>query len=89
MILIKDLVELTIIVLTIKLITSRYKPPIQESIQALICIGLGTVIAICVNPTKDGLITGVIGSAFAFYGGDLFNEFKSVKDNYKDNMTKK
>ena len=80
MISVKNLFELIIIVLTIKLMVSRYQPPIQESFQAMICIALGTVIAISINPTRDGIITGLVGSGFAFYGGELFAEFKSVKN---------
>ena len=28
------------------------------------------------NPTKEGLVTGIIGSSFAFYGGELAQAFK-------------
>lgn len=53
--------------LRIKLILANYKPPIQESIQAIICITIGIVIGVFMNPTKDGFITSIIGSGFAFY----------------------
>lgn len=79
MISIKDLSELIIIVLTVKLVVAKYKPPIQESIQALICIFIGTSLAIFMNPSKEGLITGLVGSGFAFYGEELFNAFKNIK----------
>lgn len=76
---IQDLLELIVVVTTIKLITSRYRPPIQESIQAIICIGIGTILALIINPTPDGFVTGIFGSGLAFYGGDLVQAFKSTK----------
>lgn len=81
MIEIKGLIELIIVTLVIKLIVSQWYPPVQKSLQAIIAIGLGTAIAIFMNPTKEGLITGIIGSGFAFYGGELVQAFKDVQDN--------
>lgn len=80
MISIKGLTELIIVILTVKLILANYKPPIQESIQAIICIAIGIVIGVFMNPTKDGFITSIIGTSFAFYGEDLLNAFKNVKN---------
>ena len=87
---IKDLISLILVVLTLKLVVSRYRPPVQESIQAIICIGIGTIIALVVNPSTEGFLTGVIGSGFAFYGRDLFGEFRTVKgefDELADDLT--
>lgn len=80
MISIKGLTELIIIILTVKLIVANYKPPIQESIQAIICIFIGMAVGVFMNPTKEGFITAIIGSGFAFYGEDLLNAFKNVKN---------
>lgn len=82
----QDLLELIIVVTTIKLITSRYKPPIQESVQAIVCIGVGTILALIINPTPDGFVTGIFSSGLAFYGSDLIKAFKGAKydlDNIK------
>ena len=80
---VRGLIELIVIVLILKLIVSRWQPPIQESIQALFCIVIGTTVGVILNPTQEGVVTAVIGSGIAFYGADLFNEFRTVKDELK------
>ena len=81
---IKSLLEIVIVVLTLKLIVSRWQPPLQESLQAIISIGLGTMIGLAINPTTEGLISGIISSGIAFYGGDLISEFTTIKDDIAD-----
>lgn len=76
---IKSLLEIVIVVLTLKLIVSRWQPPLQESLQAIISICLGTIIALAMNPTTEGLVSGIISSGIAFYGGDLISEFTSIR----------
>lgn len=84
----KSIVEITLIVLTLKLIVARWKPPFQESVQALICIFLGTMIGCIANPTFEGVITGIIISSFCFYGKDLWSEFTNVKNDFAENNIK-
>lgn len=84
MIEIKQLIELVMVTLVIKLIVMQYTPPIQRSIQAVICLVLGSGIGFFMNPTKEGLITAIIGSGFAFYGGELLDAFKHVADDAKE-----
>lgn len=79
-----NLIELILVVLTLKLIVSRWQPPIQESKQAIFCIAVGTTIGWFINPTKEGIIYGIISSGIAFYGGDLISSFKSIKDEISD-----
>lgn len=81
---IKSLLEIIIIVLTLKLIVSRWQPPLQESLQAIISICLGTAIALAMNPTVEGFVSGIISSGIAFYGGDLISEFTTIKDDIAD-----
>lgn len=81
---IKSLLEIVIIVLTLKLIVSRWQPPLQESLQAIISICLGTAIALAMNPTVEGFVSGIISSGIAFYGGDLISEFTTIKDDIAD-----
>lgn len=81
---IKSLLEIVIVVLTLKLIVSRWQPPLQESLQAIISICLGTAIALAMNPTVEGFISGIISSGIAFYGGDLISEFTTIKDDIAD-----
>lgn len=81
---IKSLIEIIIIVLTLKLIVSRWQPPVQESLQAIICIVIGTGLGAIINPTVEGLIAGIISSGIAFYGGDLLSEFRTIKSDLAD-----
>ena len=76
MIELKSVINLILIVLSIKLIVMQWYPPIQKSKQAIISILLGTLMGCFLNPTKEGLVTGIIGSSFAFYGGELAQAFK-------------
>ena len=87
MIEIKGLVELIIVVLIMKLIVGQWYPPVQKSVQAIFCICIGTSIGYMVNPTKEGLITGIIGSGFAFYGDELIAAFKGVAADAEDLKT--
>lgn len=81
---IKSLLEIVIVVLTLKLIVSRWQPPLQESLQAIISICLGTAMALAMNPTVEGFVSGIISSGIAFYGGDLISEFTTIKDDIAD-----
>lgn len=76
----KDLLEITVVVLTLKLIVSRWQPPVQESIQALICILIGTTLGMIINFSVDGFVVGVLASGVGFYGKDLINQFTSIRD---------
>ncbi len=80
----KTLFEIIIVVLTLKLIVSRWQPPIQESKQAILCIVIGTSIGIVINPTLNGFIYGIIASGIAFYGGDLLGNFKTIKEDLNE-----
>lgn len=77
---ITTLVELLVIVLTLKLIVSRWQPPLQESLQAIICLVLGVCVGCVINPTLEGFVSAIVASGIAFYGGDLLSEFRTVKD---------
>lgn len=81
---IRSLLEIVIVVLTLKLIVSRWQPPLQESLQAIISIFLGTLVALAMNPSVEGLVSGIISSGIAFYGGDLISEFTSIKEDIAD-----
>lgn len=83
---VKTLLEIVIVVATLKLIVGRWQPPLQESLQAILCIGIGTLIGFIFYPTKEGFITAVIGSGFAFYGKDLFVQFRAIKDELKSEV---
>ena len=84
MIELKSVINLILIVLTIKLIVTQWYPPIPKSKQAIISILLGTLMGYFLNPTKEGLVTGIIGSSFAFYGGVLTQAFKGVAEDTQD-----
>lgn len=88
MIEIKGLVELTIVTLIVKLIVKQWYPPVQKSLQAIFCLTIGTGIGVFINPSKEGFITALIGSGFAFYGGELKSAFYEVKDDFEDVKSK-
>lgn len=79
-----DVVEIVFIVLTLKLIIGRWHPPVQESLQSILCIVMGSVIGLFLNPTKDGVILAVITSSITFYGKDLLNAFTDLKTDLSD-----
>lgn len=83
---VQTLIEMVVVVLILKLIVSRWQPPLQESLQAIICIVLGTTTGYFFNPTKEGFIIGIIASGVAFYGGDLFAEFRTIKEDIKEEL---
>ena len=80
---IRSVIEICLIVLTLKLILGRWYPPVQESMQSIIAITLGSTVGYFINPTKDGLILAVIVSSMSFYGKDLIMEFSTLKDDIK------
>lgn len=89
MIEIKGLVELVLVTLIVKLVVMQWYPPIQKSLQAIFCLVIGTGFGVFMNPTKEGIITAIIGSGFAFYGGELIEAFKHVSEDvieHKDDI---
>lgn len=83
---VKDFMEIIAIVVILKMVLVRWKPPVQESLQALICIVLGTGVGWLLNPTQDGLILGVIVSGVAFYGKSLITEFTELKEDIQEGL---
>ena len=81
---VKLLFEIVVIVLALKLVVSRWKPPMQESKQALFCMAFGTIIGLVANPTIEGFIWGIISSSVAFYGKDLISNVKTIKEDLKE-----
>ena len=79
-----DLVEIVFIVLTLKLITTRWKPPLQESLAAIISILIGIGVGTMLNPTKQGIILAIVISSISFYGKDLIQEFTDLKQDLDD-----
>lgn len=82
----ETIIEIILIVLVLKLIVGNWQPPVQQSLQALICIGIGSVIALLIEPNMDNLFIGIIVSGFAFYGNELLFGLKSLKtdlENFK------
>ena len=84
---VQTLIEMVVVVLILKLIVSRWQPPLQESLQAIICIVLGTTTGYFFNPTKEGFIIGIIASGVAFYGGDTRIAYFSNNSFEIENMT--
>ena len=81
---VRVLFEILFVVLTLKLMVSRWKPPLQESAQAIICITLGSILGFVANPTKEGFILGIVTSGIAFYGKDLIENVKTIREDLKE-----
>lgn len=81
-----SVIEIAFIVLTLKLILGRWHPPLQESLQSIIAIIIGSGVGYFINPTKDGLIIAVVVSAIAFYGKTILSEFTDLKNDLEDEL---
>lgn len=79
MIELQSIVELLAIMVGIKLILENYKPPIQKSVQALVMLFVGGAGGFLLNPTKEGLVTGLVGGTVAFWGRDIFAKVDEIK----------
>lgn len=72
-------------IITFKLILSDYEPPIQKSLQALVCVVIGATLSTLSEPTTNGFMTGVICAGLSFYGADYINELRKIADKDLDN----
>lgn len=79
-----NVLEIVFVVISLKLIVSRWQPPLQESLQSILCIIIGTVVGHFINPTREGLILGVVASSITFYGRDFFRAFTDLKSDLMD-----
>lgn len=80
MIEIQSIIELLTIMVGIKLILEKWEPPFQKSVQALIMLVVGGAGGWFINPTKDGLILGLIGGTVAYWGRNIFAEIQEIKE---------
>lgn len=78
------LFEVVFVSLLMKLIVGQWYPPVQKSLQAILVVVIGSGTGWFLNPTREGLILGMITSAFCFYGKELTEAFKNVKTEFQD-----
>ena len=78
------LFEVVFVSLLLKLIVGQWYPPIQKSLQAISVVVIGSIIGWFLNPTREGLVLGIVTSAFCFYGKELTDAFKTVKTEFQD-----
>ena len=78
------LFEVVFVSLLMKLIVGQWYPPVQKSLQAILVIVIGSSTGWFLNPTREGLILGMISSAFCFYGKELTDAFKTVSEDAKE-----
>ncbi len=83
MIELKSIIELLAIMIGIKLILENWQPPLQKSYQALLMLAVGGFGGWFINPTKEGLITGLIGGTVAYWGRSIFAEIEEIKESSK------
>ena len=74
------MVQLIFMLVVIRLILQNYKPPIQQSIQAFICVVIGVIISMIIEPNIYNFMNGIIASGVAFYGGIYLNELRMIKN---------
>ena len=67
-------------IITFKLILGDYEPPIQKSLQALVCVIVGATLSTLLNPSVQGFMSGVICAGISFYGADYVNEVRKITD---------
>ena len=72
------LLEVSFVALLVKLVVGQWYPPVQKSIQALLVCVVGSGAGLFLNFTKEGFIVGLVASAFAFYGKELTDAFKTT-----------
>lgn len=70
--------QLILVIITFKLILGDYIPPIQKSLQALVCVGIGSGLSVLIEPTVHGFMIGVISAGVSFYGADYINELRQI-----------
>lgn len=80
MIEVSSVVQLFLIMVGIKMILENWQPPVQKSLQALILLLVGGVGGYILNPTKEGVILGLVGGTVAFWGRDVFARMDEIKE---------
>ena len=76
--------QVIFVIITFKLMLSDYEPPIQKSLQALVCVIIGAVLSTLLDPSVNGFMTGVICAGISFYGADYINEVRKIADKDAD-----
>ena len=72
------LFEVVFVALLVKLVVGQWYPPVQKSVQAIFVCSIGSGTGWFLNPTREGFVLGLCASAFAFYGKELTDAFKTV-----------
>lgn len=70
--------QLILVIITFKLILGDHIPPIQKSIQALVCVFIGSLLSMLIDPSVHGFMAGVISAGISFYGADYINELRKI-----------
>lgn len=84
MIEVSNIINLLVIMVGIKMILEKWEPPFQKSIQALIMLVVGGCAGWFIHPTKEGLITGLIGGTVAYWGRGIFAQIKDIQEGTQD-----
>lgn len=78
------MVQLIFMLVVVRIILNNYKPPIQHSLQVLICVACGIIVSMIIEPTINSFMNGIISAGIAFYGGIYFKEIKALNDEVND-----
>lgn len=88
MIEIKELINILIILLGLKLVLEKWQPPVQVSLQSLIVLVAGACLGWFLMPTKEGLVNGLIAGTLAMWGKQIFAGIRDLEDGNKVELTK-
>lgn len=78
-------IEIVFVVIVFKLILGNYQPPIQQSVQAFVCVIIGVALALAVEQNVHSFMTGIISAGLGFYGGTYINEIRGIRKELDEN----
>lgn len=81
-------IEIIFVIVVFRLILNNYKPPIQQSLQALVCVVIGISLAMVVERNVHSFMMGIIAAGIGFYGGTYINTIKGIKEDIDDENEK-
>ena len=75
---IKEMINLIVILMGMKLTLENWQPPIDKHLQAVICVMAGGGFGIFLLGGKDGLINGLVAATLSFWGIKILEEVKEM-----------
>lgn len=76
-----EYITVSLVLIVVGLLLSHWQPPIRKQYQFIILAIVGIVLGYF---TALGVLWGFIISGLVFYKGELVEEFRSVKEGFKE-----